>query len=183
MILLANVLTLRSFKGLSCASASVLRINQKCFVGVPVGQCLKHCVLSQNRNHCTLRCAWGCGAWCAWTFQPLRCGSSLAACEAAVDVLSDAHVHPSGRKRRVSHVILMIVPFVHQRHVLLRVKVHVTSVLLRRSISTRWMSIREMQTLKQAQTQSHKRCHIRGQKPAICKKNRSDGRCLTHSES
>ena len=31
------------------------------------------------------------------TFQPPRCESSLAAFEAAVDVLSDAHVHPSGK--------------------------------------------------------------------------------------
>ena len=36
------------------------------------------------------------------------CESGLAAFDAAVDVLSDAHLHPSGR---VSHVILMIVPF------------------------------------------------------------------------
>ena len=43
------------------------------------------------------------------TFQPRRCEGSFAAFEVAVDVLSDAHVHPSGRRRRVAHVILMIV--------------------------------------------------------------------------
>ena len=38
------------------------------------------------------------------TFQPPSCESCLAAFEAAVDVLSDVHVHPSGKKSVVSHM-------------------------------------------------------------------------------
>ena len=32
-----------------------------------------------------------------WTFQSPRCESTFAAFEAVVDVLSDGHVHPSGK--------------------------------------------------------------------------------------
>ena len=44
-------------------------------------------------------------------FQPPGCGSGFAAFEAAVDVLSDAQVHPSGESGLVPHVVLMMVPF------------------------------------------------------------------------
>ena len=44
------------------------------------------------------------------TFQPPRCESDLAAFEGAVDVLSDAHVHPSGHTQdtRMCHVLLKV---------------------------------------------------------------------------
>ena len=44
------------------------------------------------------------------TFQPPRCESDLAAFEGAVDVLSDAHVHPSGHTQdtRMCRVLLKV---------------------------------------------------------------------------
>ena len=48
------------------------------------GMVVRRCVLLASLKLCK-------------TFQPPRCAKGLAAFEAAVDVLSDVHVHPSGQ--------------------------------------------------------------------------------------
>ena len=60
---------------------------------------LQHRAFSQNLGHRTPRFAWECGGRMGLhgTVQPPRCESGSAAFEAAVDLLSDAHVHPSGK--------------------------------------------------------------------------------------